>query len=54
MVSALLRLLIGADFSPAARIERLFYGFAPFSGVARDALIRKVKQRKLVERSFLY
>jgi hypothetical protein len=30
MVSALLRALIGTDFSLAARIERLFYDFAPF------------------------
>jgi hypothetical protein len=40
MVSALLRALLGADFSLAARIGRLLYGFAPFSGAARDALIR--------------
>jgi hypothetical protein len=38
MVSALLWALIGADFLLVAHIGRLFYGFAPFSGAARDAL----------------
>jgi hypothetical protein len=38
MVSALLRALIGSNFSLAARIGRLFYGFGPFMGIARDAL----------------
>jgi hypothetical protein len=38
VVSAYLRALIGADFSLAARIRQLFYGFALFTGAARDAL----------------
>jgi hypothetical protein len=38
MVLALLWALIDTDFSLAAHIGWLFYGFAPFSGAARDAL----------------
>jgi hypothetical protein len=38
MVSAFLRALIGADFSLAVHIRRLFYGFGPFTDTARDAL----------------
>jgi hypothetical protein len=38
MVLALLRALIGANFSLTTRIWQLFYGFGPFTGTARDAL----------------
>jgi hypothetical protein len=41
MVSVLLRVLIGIDFSLTARIKQLFYSFSLFPSTARWSKLRK-------------
>jgi hypothetical protein len=53
MVSGLLRTLIGAEFSLAARTGRLFYGFTPFTGAARDALIM-LRSPSFLPQTYMY